>query len=446
MVHRRHFIAGAGAAALAASTTPVTAQPSLTLFGDLKNGQFGADLSGVDFEGVLEALDPAALKGTSLEVLNPANPNAGAVVLDNLPTVSTQGVPGSVGDPGSCEAQSFGYCLGAYTAARQPNGQRKWSAGEAGNQPSCAWLYEWQHADDNSKACPAGSMAVPYVQKLIATGAPSTAQFPYNPTGATTPRGVCAHIGQIDVSNLGPHPGRMILGSYKGYSGVQHQEATYLETFKSLIRGGHAIAFSGLVPNAYCIESPPLNADAFTAPQGFITNSGHGQVIVGFDDSKGPRGAFLVQNSFGPNWNPGPGDDAGHNGRIWYGYGAWFAGQSFALIAFPNLDEPPTGVRLDASNGGAPALFVKESSRYMQGGNSYLAVILHADDAVTVNQLDVIGPMGMSMTQSLNEMIRFGYAYVERKAPFRPGRYTARITAQTQSGQSVTYTGDFPVS
>ena len=444
-MHRRRFIAGAGAAALATSATRVNAQ-TLTLFGDLKNGQFGADLSGVDFQGILEALDPAALKGTSMEVLNAADPNAGAVVLDNLPTVSTEGVPGSVGDPGSCEAQSFGYCLGAYTAARTPNGQRKWSAGDPNNQPSCAWLYEWQHADDGSKACPNGSMAVPYVQKLIATGAPSTGQFPYNPTDATTPGGICAHIDRIDVNDLGPRPGRLMLGSYKAYSGIQHQAAKYLGQFKSLIRNGHAIAFSGLVPNAYCVESPPLNADTFTAPQGFIPGSGHGQVIVGFDDSKGPRGAFLVQNSFGPNWNPGMADDAGHNGRIWYGYGAWFAGQSLALIAYPNLDEPPLGVRLDASTGDAPALYLKESSTYAQGGAFYLAVILHASDAVTVNELEVTGPRGMVSTQSLNEMIRFGYAYVERKPPFQPGRYTARLTAKIQGGQNVTYSGAFQVS
>ena len=38
-----------------------------------------------------------------------------------------------------------------------------------------------------------------------------------------------------------------------------------------------------------------------------VPNSGHGQLIVGYDDKigqVGQRGAFLVQNSFGTSWPP----------------------------------------------------------------------------------------------------------------------------------------------
>src|SRR6202000_3082989 len=118
---------------------------------------------------------------------------------------------------------------GAYTAARRPNGARKWSAALPENQPSVAWLYQWQHVDRSSKVCPAGSQSVPYTQKLVATGAPSEAAFPYNPNGATTVAGVCADIEGINVNNsLGPDAARLILGSYKGYSGIQNQQAQYL--------------------------------------------------------------------------------------------------------------------------------------------------------------------------------------------------------------------------
>ena len=73
----------------------------------------------------------------------------------------------------------------------------------------------------------------------------------------------------------------------------------------------------------------------FTAPDGYNPKTGHGQVIFGFDDSKGPNGAFLVQNSFGPGWNSGPASDPGRNGRIWWDYDAFFAGQNYAAIALP---------------------------------------------------------------------------------------------------------------
>jgi hypothetical protein len=447
-MQRRNLLLGAGALGLAApsfAAEPNPRQMVKMVFGDLTNGQYGADLSGVDFKGVQKAL-AGFTRGTSMQVEGSPPDTANRVVLDNLPTVAAQGVPGNVGDPGSCEAESFGYCLGAYTAARHPNGSRKWSAALPENQPSCAWLYEWQHVDRSSKVCPAGSQSVPYTQKLVATGAPSEADVPYNPNGATTVAGECANVEAVNVNNMGPNPGRLILGSYKGYSGIQNQQAQYLDQFKTLIRDGHAIAFTGLVPKQYGQESPPLVNGAYTAPQGFITGSGHGQVIVGFDDGKGPHGAFLIQNSFGPDWNPGPASDPGHNGRIWYAYEAFFAGQQFALIAFPNNEQPPAGPKLSASNNNAPDLHVKEGRRYMQGGNAYLVLILHGTGAVMVNQLVVTGPKGLATTATLNETIRFGYAYVERKPPFQPGTYQAKITGTFNGGTAVTYTGSFNVA
>ncbi|HXW76518.1 MAG TPA: hypothetical protein VEJ20_03825 [Candidatus Eremiobacteraceae bacterium] len=451
MMQRKSFILGASAALAAVSAQRSLGAP-VPLFVDLLNGRLGADLSGTDFKGVLSPLLPDVWLGTSLEVLNPAPPTATRVVLKNLPAVSTQGVPGNVGDPGSCEAQSFGYCLGSYTAARMPNGTIKWDAGDARNEPSAGWLYRWQvvKTTPNDGPCPNGSLAVPYVQRLISTGAPSTAAFPYNPHDLTTPSAVCTYIDGFNVSTVGPDAKRFLLGSYKAFSDVQGGKNRFLDTFKSLIRHGHAIAFSGLVPYVYCVESPPLVKGAFTAPKGFIQKSGHGQVIVGFDDSIGPDGAFLVQNSFGPGWNPGPYDHIGRNGRIWYGYDAWFEGQEFALIAFSNQTGPPTGVRLTGSlNGsptGMPALYVRESRRYQQGGNAYLALVLHAEDALEILQVQVTGPKGFTSTQKLDELLRFGYAYVERKPPYAPGRYAVQITAKLHDGAGVIYQGHIDVT
>jgi hypothetical protein len=62
---------------------------------------------------------------------------------------------------------------------------------------------------------------VPYAQLLVAAGASSTACFPYNPMAATTPRAVCAEIDAISVGDPGPDAARLIVGSYKGYTGVR---------------------------------------------------------------------------------------------------------------------------------------------------------------------------------------------------------------------------------
>jgi hypothetical protein len=448
-MRRKHFLLATGAA-LAASSVPSIAA-GVTKFADLKNGQFGAELNATDISGVQRVLHPEVFKGTVLEVLNAAPSTASAVVLPNLPTVATQGVPGSVGDPGSCEAQSFGYCLGAYTAARHPNGSRKWSAADPENQPSAAWLYQWAH-EQNGKSCPTGSGTTPYARKLVSTGSPSAQEYPYNPHDSTTVQGVCSYIKTLDVSNAGPGASRLLVGSYKGFTNVTNGKSRYLDTFKALIRNGHAIAFSGLVAKAYCIESPALQNGAFTAPQGFIKKSGHGQVIVGFDDTKGPNGAFLVQNSFGTTWNPGPANDPGHNGRIWWGYDAFFQSQGYALVMYPNLAVAPSGNKLAATGSGAPDLYVPSVRRHTQDGRHYVTVILHATDAITLTKIDVVGRHGkhavdtFPTSKALGEMLRFGYASVDRAIPFARGKYTIHVSATTQSGQNVSYSGPIDVT
>ena len=448
-MHRGTFILGTGAAIAALSTRTIAA--GLTTYADLKNGRFGADVSGADFVGVARALPPEALVGTMIHVQNPAPTSASRVVLDNLPTIATQGVPGSDGDPGSCEAQSFGYCLGAYTAARNPDGSRKWSAADPLNQPSAAWLYQWAHqAYKPGGSCPSGTGSTCYAIELVTVGAPSTALYPYNPSGSTTVKGICSYIDSLNVSGKGFDASRLLVGSYKALPGLMNQKAQYLDSFKAFIRNGHAIAFNGLVANEYCIQNPPLVNGAFTMPTGFIAGSGHGQVIVGYDDSMGPSGAFLVQNSFGPGWNPGSTGDPGYNGRIWWDYDAWFKCQTYALVMYPNSHEPPYGHPLHPSGGSAVNIFVRSAKRYSKGGHHYAVLVLHASDAITLSSLEIVGKKGniaggTSSTQSLAETMRFGYTYVRRATPFSPGEYEATITA-TKNGQSATYHGPIEIS
>jgi hypothetical protein len=378
-----------------------------------------------------------------MQVHNAAPPGASRVVLGNLPPIASQGTPTKLGAPGSCEAQSFGYCLGAYTAARLPDGSRRWSAADPQNQPSAAWLYQWAHNRQN-KQCPKGSQAVPYATELVTNGAPSTARFPYNANSETTVPAICQEIERIDTANPGPDAMRLAIGSYKSFKGVKGKKDQYLDLFKSLLADGNAIAFSGLVPKGYGKLQPELTDGVYMAPNGFTPGSGHGQVIVGYDDNKGPHGAFLVQNSFSPDWNPGPADDPGYNGRVWYGYNAWFNGQSLALTMFSNNPSPPSGERL-AAGSGAPPIFVTQSKTYQQDGQGYLALILHASDAFTLSQIVVTGPHGLATTQALNETLRFGYVYVQRGPAFQAGRYQVQLTGQ-HGGNDATWNGSVQVS
>jgi|GEM_PF-2547489 len=452
-MHRRFFLA-AVAGALAAAQQPAfaaKAKAKLTVkasvFADPSNGQLGAAITMRDSSGVLEALSPNALAGTLLEVKNAAPASSSALVLSNLPTVSTQGVPGSLGNPGSCEAQSFGYCLGTYTAARNPDGSMKWSAADAANQPSAAWLYQWEHAvvENNARVCPNGTGAKQYADKLVATGAPSTAAVPYNPNDAPGVGKLCTYIKGLSVTTAPPGSSRFLVGSYKVYGNVLNGKASYLSQFKELIRHGHAIAFSGLVPKQYCIESPPLTNDAFTAPAGFIPKSGHGQVIVGFNDAKGPNGAFLVQNSFGPGWNPGPASNHGHNGRIWYDYDAWFQGQGYALIMYSNGPMSSHGTALKASGAG-PRFVVASANSYKDATGEHAVFVTQASEPVTILNLLVTPHTGKPVSVKLNEKMRLGYQYATRPRVFPPGPCSVAYTVKTESGSTLTYKGSVNIT
>jgi hypothetical protein len=446
-MHRRSFLAAAAGALAAGAHPAAAARMRASLFVDSANGKWGAELSARDFSGVLQGLSPSALEGTVLQVNNPAPSTSRAVILTNLPSIATQGVPGSVGSPGSCEAQSFGYCLGAYTAARNPNGSVKWPAGDAANQPSAAWLYQWEHQvlEHDARTCPQGSGAKPYADKLVSDGAPSTAAFPYDPHAAANVAAECTYIKGLDVTTVPAGSSRLLVGSYKVYTNVS---AADLPHFKELIRHGHAIAFSGLVAKGYGVQSPPLVNGAFTAPQGFKNPSGHGQVIVGYDDSKGPHGAFLVQNSFGPSWNPGSASDPGRNGRIWWDYNAFFGSQKYALIMFPNAPMTNAGTALHASGPGPRFVVANATVHTDAKGRHHLLFVTQASEAVTISELHVTPHAGRQANVKLNETMRLGYQYVTRRGSkaFPPGPCKVAYTVKTRAGATVSYTGTVQVT
>jgi hypothetical protein len=433
MMHRQRFLLTAGAAALGLSGRGFPANAS-----ELDGKYGGENFDPGEFKGVQQFLPPSMLARTFLAVNDPFPANATRVVLENLPPVMRQGAPGS------CEADSFGYCLGGYTATRDVHGAKvNWSASDPNNTPSAAWLYQWAHGIAH-RSCPAGSRSVVYPQHLLAEGAPSTAQAPYNPQNLTGVA-LCQYIEGLNMTARYSGSERFVIGSYKAVN-LTTATADFLPTFKELLRNRHAIAFSGLVPKGYGAPKPPLMKNAYTAPRGFIKGSGHGQVIVGFDDSQGPIGAFLVQNSFGPGWNPGDPDDPGHNGRIWYGYNAFFRGQSYALIMFPSAQGDVSGTSLRASVANAPSLKVVNAVRNQVSGKSTLAFVFSA--SAPLNMKSIVAQnqkTGTRYSVNLNEMMRLGYHYVWRNGNAYPaGAYEMTVRALS-NGTQVTYSGAITV-
>src|SRR5262245_42685461 len=114
------------------------------------SGPFGSLVDRREFDQAVQALPPAAFLSPRTQPLLPSH-----AYLFNLPAVAEQG------DIGSCEAQSFGYGLGSYTAARLPNGSFKWVAQLAQNSVSAAYLFSWGNFIGFAH-CPGGGKALPY--------------------------------------------------------------------------------------------------------------------------------------------------------------------------------------------------------------------------------------------------------------------------------------------
>ena len=450
---RRALLLTAGSAAIASRTRTAWSQSAPAD----SAGQFGSRVDEAEFAGRAQALKPELV--ATLVVTHPGLRGLLADkkprhILPNLPPVTTQGTAVHLGAPGSCEAQSFGYGLGTYTASTSP--VAAFDSSSAANCISAAWLYAFLHAME-SNTCPKGSGAFGYLDQLVAAGAPSEAQVPYKPDctylvgkSSTNPGGIDLDIAHYAGAN------RFKIGSSYAIRKIRNAQATYLPTFKSYLRAGHAIAFSGLVATGYGTSTASAMFNGAFDPSSFITGSGHGQLIVGFDDSLGHTGAFLVQNSFGPGWPGVSGAPALLLGRIWWTYEAFFASQGCAAIAYPLVvphpPHPLPGTPLTPALPGAPDTSIVEVASTLNPttGDGYL-VMQHAfAQPVTLDTVTVKTPAGVTLTQRYGGAIAQGHTYVSQRGAFAPGTYGVTLAAQTLAtsaapARAVTYAGNVQV-
>jgi hypothetical protein len=439
-IDRRDFIASGALTAAAVAFEPgaVLAQAGRGRIDPA--GRFGSLLNSAEFEGAPRALTPAILARLASQLTMRGIISTGPArrhILSPLPPVMMQGTAHSLGYPGSCEAQSFGYGLGTYTAAIGFPGFNL--AGGPANHISSAWLFEWAQSNQNKSKCQ-GSLALPYLQMLVAKGAPSALQVPYKPN--------CAYIDGINVDILG-YAGikKFMIGSYKALPHFLNLQSAYVTQFKQYINAGHAIAFSGLVARGYDNPAASMLKGAYD-PQSFIPKSGHGQLIVGYDDSLGRTGAFLIQNSFGTDWPYLGATSSLMQGRLWWTYEAFFASQGFGAIAYPipRPPVPPAALRL-GSTPGAPVAHVLEAIRADDNGASHIVLETLFRRPVQLVKVRITPPRSRSsIFGGYNGAIKYGFAHVSRQAPFLAGRYAVELFARMLSatgtpGEAITYRG-----
>ena len=245
------------------------------------------------FSAAVQVLPPTAFLSPPVQSL------PSSAYLTNLPAVSQQGTAVNPGSPGTCEAQSFGYGLGSYTAPRQPNGSPKWNPALAQNSVSPAYLFAVALTTDDDASCPKRGAALRYPSQLVTFGAPTRARVIYQPS--------CSYLEAIEnqpnFPEDYPEMQRFQIGSYAVFRIFKNPAA--VQMVKEYLANGQAVAFSGSVLCGYCNATPLFNGVIYETA--IVPNSGHGQVVVGYDDDVGMlgnTGALLVQNSFGTNWPP----------------------------------------------------------------------------------------------------------------------------------------------
>jgi hypothetical protein len=400
---------------------------------------YGAVLSQEDIDNGVKALPPEALVPARAQARSLAR-----VMLRNLPAVAQQGTSEVPGSPGTCEAQSFGYGLGSYTAARDSRGNRKWNASLPQNSISAAYLYTLIHSQTflpppnqaQHPACPTGSRSIDYLNQLTTLGAPSRMQIPYQPT--------CDYLNAVNIDASYPGMDRFRIGSYAVIP-VSGNPATITQ-IKSHRRWGQAVAFTGSV---LCNYATPAFEDGVIYERQ-LTDKLHGQMLVGYDDTlgkPGEKGALLVQNSFGTQWPPVDTGSVAPPGKAYWSYGSFTASQQMAAVAYPR-ERRQGAFKLKASVTGAPEASLGGARQWAPSAASsdtYLILTHVFAEPVKLSALSLIEPGGtrVRVTAVYGQPISSGYSYLKRTDgnSFLPGAYEVELQATNLDGEEITYRG-----
>lgn len=398
---------------------------------------YGVFYTPADTVNAVKALPPEALTGKKGK---PVKAPPKSVLLANLPAVAQQGTAQDPGSPGTCEAQAYGYGLGSYTAARTSTGAQKWPANQAQYSTSAAYLYALIQKRAN-RQCPEGSRSLDYLEQLVAAGSPSRVQVPYQSN--------CIYIDGINTKPL-PNMERFRIGSYAVIPVEGNPSA--VDAIKAQLAAGQAVAFTGRVLCGYA-KKPDFTKgviyDTATVP-----GSGHGQLVVGYDDrigkSKQP-GALLVQNSFGTSWPPAGSGSVAPPGQAYWSYASFAGTQVMAAVAYPVADAPGSK-RLDANVVNQPAATVAGSYQWTPGGTDpgvYLIVRLVLSAPVKLNEVWFTEPGGARVEARAvyGQSLSAGYAYLRRSdgKSFLSGSYKLTLKTTTADSLSVTYSGKVKV-
>ncbi|MBX2924936.1 MAG: C1 family peptidase [Chitinophagaceae bacterium] len=214
---------------------------------------------------------------------------------------------GDQGQYGTCVTWAVGYNMKTTLNAIDKN----WSAStlaDARNQTSPKDLFLAIPAADKGSDCN-GTNFEPAFMQLINRGSASLSSVPYTNMG---------NCGQSPDAGVAGEAGKNKLNNFRKIS----MDVTEIKTYLSQNR---PVVFGAKLSDNFMT----WRGDQVLTSHSTFTNVGpharHAMMIIGYDDNKGPNGAFQVVNSWGNVW--------GDNGFIWIDYN-FMINPQFGMMAF----------------------------------------------------------------------------------------------------------------
>lgn len=267
--------------------------PPDTHDGDNRNYQYGLMWSQQEWDNTESDI--------KMEMTSEENLPSNVDLTDSFPPVGDQG------QYGTCVSWAAGYYLKSYLEAKD----QEWQPADGDRQFSPKFLY-WMLDDEAKNGC-RGSSFEANLDILQNVGITTLATVPYEDLGAD-----CS----VDRNSL-PREWFSEADHYliENYRKIDHTNGHLI---KNYLADGRPVVFGAALGQKFTTWQEGASVLTEDTQEVNGMPALHAMILAGYDDNKGPRGAFLVVNSWG--------EEFGDNGKIWIDYD--FFTNDFAFAAF----------------------------------------------------------------------------------------------------------------
>lgn len=233
---------------------------------------------------------------------------------DQLPPIGNQG------DYGTCVGWAVAYNCRSWIGGRE-RGNLTTSQFNASNEYSPLDLFRRLSSSAKGAGC-AGTSFEPAFQTLIDQGCATLSEVPYQKYTSDQQDCDCEATPYTSAAN----------NRIQKYRQIDHTNVTAIKRYLS---EGRLVVMGAILGDNFmqCSSASVLQAKGSTNLTGM--HAAHALVISGYDDDKGPNGAFEITNSWDTSW--------GSSGRCWVDYRFFVNDFCYcAFVAYGNNENAST--------------------------------------------------------------------------------------------------------